>query len=252
MRTATGNDSNITAPSARRHPPGLYILFFTEMWERFAFYGMRALLMYYMTKCIFLPETAPVVLGYGPFKHVLELIFRRSFDVQELASQTYGLYTAFVYLTPFFGGIIADRWLGQRKAVIVGGVLMAAAEFMLMSQSLFFPALLLLILGNGMFKPNISTQVGTLYPHGDPRRDRAFSIFYMGINLGAFFSPLICGTIGEKYGWNYGFGAAGVGMMCGLVLYFWGQRYLSPDNVMQKTAAGDTTAHAPLTCCSAR
>jgi len=193
-----------------KHPAGLYVLFFTEMWERFSYYGMRAILVYYMMK---------------------QLLF-----AQEKASHVYGLYTGFVYFTPFFGGIIADRWLGQRKAVIVGAVLMAVAEFMLMSQDLFFPALVLLILGNGFFKPNISTQVGNLYAAGDHRRDRAFSIFYVGINVGAFFSPLICGTLGEKYGWKWGFCAAGVGMLAGLVLYLWGQKHLAPDNVMKQSA----------------
>ncbi|MBI5245098.1 MAG: peptide MFS transporter [Elusimicrobia bacterium] len=204
-----------------KHPKGLYILFFTEMWERFSYYGMRSILVYYMMK---------------------QLLF-----AQEKASNVYGLYTGFVYFTPFFGGIIADRWLGQRKAVIVGGILMAIGEFMLMSQGLFVPALILLILGNGFFKPNISTQVGNLYAAGDHRRDRAFSIFYVGINVGAFFSPLICGTLGEKFGWKWGFCAAGVGMLAGLALYLWGQSHLAPDNVMKQAAASEEKKAEPLT-----
>ena len=143
------------------HPKGLFVLFLTEMWERFSYYGMRALLVYYMMK---------------------HLMF-----TQGEASQIYGLYTGLVYLTPLFGGILADRVVGQRRAVILGGVLMAIGHFLMAFQSAFFPALLFLIMGNGAFKPNISTQVGSLYPAGDPRRDRAFSIFYVGINVGAFF-----------------------------------------------------------------
>lgn len=189
-------------------PVGLYVLFLTEMWERFSYYGMRALLVYYMIK---------------------QLMF-----TQTHASHIYGLYTGFVYLTPFFGGILADRVWGQRKAVIIGAVLMAIGHFLMAFQALFFPALLFLILGNGAFKPNISTQVGALYPQGDPRRDRAFSIFYVGINLGAFFSPLVCGTLGEVYGWHFGFGAAGVGMVVGLAIYLIGQPWLGPDIMEQR------------------
>lgn len=193
------------------HPKGLAVLFLTEMWERFSYYGMRALLVYYMIKQLML--------------------------TQGQASQIYGLYTGLVYLTPLFGGLLADRVLGQRRTVILGGVLMAIGHFLMAFQFLFFPALVFLILGNGAFKPNISTQVGNLYSAGDPRRDRAFSIFYVGINLGAFFSPLICGTLGEVYGWHYGFGAAGVGMVIGLSVYLFGQSWLAPDNLMKSGAA---------------
>ena len=181
-----------------RHPTGLYVLFFTEMWERFSYYGMRSLLVYYMMK---------------------HLQF-----TQEHSSEIYGLYTGFVYFTPFFGGILADRILGQRRIVILGAALMAIGHFLMAFERMFFPALIFLILGNGAFKPNISTQVGALYPPGDHRRDRAFSIFYMGINLGAFFSPLVCGTLGEKLGFHWGFGAAGVGMVIALLVYSRGQQ----------------------------
>lgn len=193
------------------HPKGLYVLFLTEMWERFSYYGMRSLLVYYMIK---------------------QLMF-----TQGEASQIYGIYTGLVYLTPLFGGILADRWLGQRRTVILGAVLMAIGHFLMAFQAIFFPALVFLILGNGAFKPNISTQVGTLYPSGDPRRDRAFSIFYVGVNLGAFFSPLVCGTLGEIYGWHYGFSAAGIGMVVGLTIYLSGQRWLAPDNLMARELA---------------
>ena len=215
------------------------------MWERFSYYGMRALLVYYMVKCLFLPGHSLAVFGYGAVKGALEWVFG-PLGTQALSSQVYGLYTGFVYMTPFFGGLIADRWLGRRKAVVVGGVLMAIAEFMLMNQRLFFAALLLLILGNGFFKPNISTQVGGLYAPGDHRRDRAFSIFYVGINLGAMLSPLIAGTLGEKYGWKWGFCAAGVGMLFGLAIYLFGQRHLAPDNVMRRAAAVEPKPVEPL------
>ncbi len=195
------------------HPKGLAVLFLTEMWERFSYYGMRSLLVYYMMK---------------------QLMF-----TQAEASQIYGLYTGLVYLTPFFGGILADRILGQRRAVILGAVLMAIGHFLMAFQVLFLPALVFLILGNGSFKPNISTQVGNLYPEGDPRRDRAFSIFYFGINLGALLSPLVCGTLGEVYGWHYGFTAAGVGMVIGLSIYLSGQYWLAPDNLMKRKLAAE-------------
>jgi POT family proton-dependent oligopeptide transporter len=202
------------------HPKGLYILFFTEMWERFSYYGMRTLLIYYMIK---------------------QLLF-----TQADASQIYGLYTGLVYFTPFFGGILADRLWGPRRMVIAGGVLMAIGHFVMAFESLFFPALALLIIGNGAFKPNISTQVGSLYPPDDPRRDRAFSLFYVGINVGAFLSPLICGTLGEVYGWHYGFGAAGVGMVVGLGIYLWGQRWLGPDQWVKPVPAAVETPKEAL------
>ena len=215
------------------HPIGLFVLFFTEMWERFSYYGMRALLVLYMTQYLFLQTKAGAyVFGFGVLKTTLESAFG-PLDIQPLSSQIYGLYTGLVYFTPFFGGILADRVFGQRKTVVIGGVLMAVGHFLMAIESMFLLALLFLILGNGCFKPNISTQVGNLYPKDDPRRDRAFSIFYIGINLGAFFSPLICGTLGQVYGWHYGFGAAGVGMVIGLIVYLWGQKYLAPDQKMK-------------------
>ncbi len=219
-----------------QHPLGLYILFFTEMWERFAYYGMRALLVYYMTKHLFLPEWKAKVLGHTALMAGLSRVFG-DLDVKQQSSQVYGLYTAFVYLTPLAGGYIADRYIGQRKSVYVGGVVMGAGLFTLMWEHLFYVGLVLLIVGNGFFKPNISTQVGSLYPKGDARRDRAFMIFYVGINLGAFLSPFICGTLGEsaRFGWAWGFGSAGVGMVGGLALYTFGQRYLAPDNVMKRS-----------------
>ena len=227
------------------HPVGLYILFFTEMWERFSYYGMRALLVLYLTgHLIASAQSGLYVFGFSALQGGIEAIFGHQ-NIQPLASQIYGLYTGLVYFTPFFGGMLADRLLGQRKTVVIGGVLMAIGHFMMAFEALFLVALLFLIIGNGCFKPNVSTQVGHLYPHGDPRRDDAFTIFYMGINLGAIFSPLVCGTLGQVYGWHYGFGAAGVGMVIGLIVYLFGQKYLAEDNLTK--AHEKHIAPAPLT-----
>lgn len=213
------------------HPIGLFVLFFTEMWERFSFYGMRALLVLYMTQYLIVTaQTGGTVMGFAGLQSGLEWMFG-PLAVQPLASQIYGLYTSFVYLTPLFGGLLADRILGQRKTVFLGGVLMAIGHFLMAIESLFLVALLFLVLGNGCFKPNISTQVGSLYREGDTRRDGAFTIFYMGVNLGAFFAPLVCGTLGQVYGWHYGFGAAGIGMIVGLIVYSFGQRFLAADQL---------------------
>ena len=218
------------------HPRGLTFLFATEMWERFSYYGMRSLLVLYMTKYLLLPEHAGDVRGLLTVKSALEAIFG-PLDVQPLSSQIWGLYTALVYFTPIFGGLLADRVLGQRRTVIIGAVLMAIGHFMMAVEQLFLFALLALILGNGAFKPNISTQVGGLYPPGDHRRDRAYSIFYVGINVGAFLAPLVCGTLGEKVGWHYGFAAAGVGMCIGLSIYLYALPMLPPDE-LQKSEGG--------------
>jgi POT family proton-dependent oligopeptide transporter len=219
------------------HPKGLFVLFLTEMWERFSYYGMRALLVLYMVNYLFKqPDVGARVLGFNAVRGAYEALFHVSFAAQPLSSWIYGLYTGFVYFTPFFGGLLADRILGQRRTVVVGGTLMAIGHFMMASEALFFPALFCLILGNGCFKPNISTQVGLLYPPGDRRRDSAFSIFYVGINIGAFLAPLVCGTLGQKVGWHWGFGAAGVGMVLGLIFYLMNQKYLAQDVLAQRRA----------------
>jgi proton-dependent oligopeptide transporter, POT family len=220
------------------HPPALAYLFATEMWERFSYYGMRALLVLYMLKYLFAPHRANEVLGLAPFQHALESVFG-PLAPQPLASQIYGFYTGLVYLTPILGGLLADRVLGQRRTVIVGATLMAIGHFMMAFEHLFLFALGFLILGNGAFKPNISTQVGALYAPGDRRRDRAFSIFYVGINLGAFLAPLICGTLGEELGWHYGFAAAGVGMTFGLAIYLAATPTL-PKDAFEKRATIST------------
>jgi proton-dependent oligopeptide transporter, POT family len=219
------------------HPRGLTFLFATEMWERFSYYGMRALLVLYMTKYLLSPGRAEGVVGLDGLRSVLESLFG-PLGVQPFASQIYGLYTGFVYLTPLFGGLLADRVLGQRRTVIIGAALMAAGHFMMAFESLFLLALTTLIVANGAFKPNIVTQVGGLYAPGDPRRDRAYSIFYVGINIGGFLAPLVCGTLGEELGWHYGFLAAGVGMTIALVVYLCGLPLLPPDAMHRLKAAG--------------
>ncbi len=225
------------------HPRGLAFLFATEMWERFSYYGMRALLVLYLVKYLLLPGHSEQVIGLATLKGGLESVFG-PLETQPFASQIYGLYTALVYLTPIAGGLLADRVLGQRRTVVIGAVLMAIGHFMMAFEPLLLFALLTLILGNGAFKPNISTQVGELYAPGDARRDRAFSIFYVGINIGAFFSPLVCGTLGEELGWHYGFAAAGIGMLAGLLIYLRGLRELPPDELQKAKAAHHE--HDPL------
>ncbi len=219
------------------HPRGLTFLFATEMWERFSYYGMRALLVLYMTKYLLIAGRADGVIGLDALRGALEGMFG-PLGTQPFASQIYGLYTGLVYLTPLFGGLIADRVLGQRRTVIIGAVLMAAGHFMMAFEPLFLIALTTLILANGAFKPNIVTQVGGLYAPGDHRRDLAYSIFYVGINVGAFLAPLVCGTLGEALGWHYGFLAAGVGMTIALAVYLFALPLLPPDERYRLRAAG--------------
>jgi POT family proton-dependent oligopeptide transporter len=196
-----------------------------------------------MTKYLLLADHSGNVVGLLGLKHALESVFG-PLDVQPLSSQIWGLYTGLVYFTPIFGGLLADRVLGRRRTVIIGAVLMAFGHFMMAVEQLFLFALLALILGSGCFKPNISTQVGGLYAPGDHRRDRAYSIFYVGINVGAFLAPLICGTLGEEAGWHYGFAAAGVGMCIGLCIYLYALPHLPQDGMHQARAA--RTEHPPL------
>jgi len=217
------------------HPRGLTFLFTTEMWERFSYYGMRSLLVLYMTKYLLLPDHAGSVAGLGALRHALEAVFG-PLGVQPFASNIFGLYTGLVYFTPILGGLLADKVLGRRYTVVIGAALMAVGHFMMAIEHLFIFALLVLILGNGCFKPNISTQVGGLYAPGDPRRDRAYSIFYVGINVGAMLAPFVCGTLGERVGWHYGFAAAGVGMCIGLCIYLYALPML-PQDELHKSAA---------------
>jgi len=228
------------------HPRGLFFLFSTELWERYAYYGMIALLTLYMVNYLFQPGHVEHVLGYSQIKHFVETwIAHRELSTQAFASQVYGIYGFLVYFAPLLGGIVADQYLGQRKAVLVGAVLLAAGYFMMSVESLFFFSIPMVFLGNGLFKPNISTQVGNLYTHGDPRHDRAFSIFYVGINIGGVLGPLICGTLGEEVAWSYGFIAAGVGIAGGAAIYLYGLRHLPQDALTRKRA--DNTVHEPFT-----
>ncbi|MFN3726603.1 MAG: peptide MFS transporter [Allosphingosinicella sp.] len=192
------------------HPRGLFVLFFAEMWERFSYYGMRALLIFYLTQhWLFSDERSGII---------------------------YGAYTALVYITPVLGGYLADRYIGQRKAVLYGAILLTFGHFLMGFEgtggqdsstiSIFWLALSFIIVGSGFLKANISVIVGQLYPRTDVRRDGAYTIFYMGINLGAAIGSLLCGYLGQTYGWSYGFGAAGVGMLLGLIVFIWGKPLL--------------------------
>lgn len=206
------------------HPRGLATLFFTEMWERFSYYGMRAILVLFMVSQI---ENGG--LGYG----------------DATATAIYGLYTGSVYLLALFGGWLADRYIGQRNAVFWGGVIISAGHFSMAVpyQSTFFLGLALIVVGTGLLKPNVSTIVGDLYPEGGSRRDAGFSIFYMGINVGAFTGPLLCGWLGENVNWHYGFSLAGIGMVLGLIQYKMTENYLGDAGVEPKARTdshGDT------------
>jgi proton-dependent oligopeptide transporter, POT family len=214
------------------HPKGLFYLFFAELWERFSFYGMRALLMLYMINEF--------------FTYITDEAYR-----EEMSFGIFAAYGSLVYATPVLGGMIADKFIGFKKSIMLGGILMALGHFCMafyfksdvlgfevsaINHFFFYAALALLIVGNGFFKPNISTMVGRLYPEGDDRRDSGFTIFYMGINAGAFLAPLVCGWLGYEYGWHYGFGAAGIGMIAGLLFFMKGMNDgVFGDNGQQPT-----------------
>lgn len=207
MTDAASLDAS-TAPGLRQgtlfgHPPGLTVLFMTQMWAEFSYFGLQALLVYYMTQ---------------------HLEF-----TQAKSSLIYGAYGAAAFFSPFFGGIIADRWLGRTRSVVTGAGLMMAGHFAMASEALLFPALVLVALGNGLFLPPLAVQVGSLYQDGDPRQTQAFSAYYMGINLGGLLAPLVCGTLGEIYGWHWGFAAAGLGMLVGMVIYLRFRHLLPAD-----------------------
>ena len=213
------------------HPVGLYVLFFTEMWERFSYYGMRALLVLYISATV----------GDGGLGWT-----------KASALELYGWYTMLVYVMSIPGGIIADKWLGQKKSVLYGAMILVAGHGILAIEELwaFYTGLGLIIFGVGLLKPNVSTMVGGLYKPGDVRRDKGFTIFYIGINVGAFLSAIIVGFVGENYGWHYGFGLAGIGMLLGLAVYIGGQKYLTHvGNYMGKSqdAAEIAEFKKPLT-----
>src|SRR3954464_434817 len=200
------------------HPRGLATLFFTEMWERFSYYGMRTILI------LFMVDQVRGGLGWNDKK----------------AGAVYGLYTAMVYLMCLGGGWVADRITGQRRAVLIGGIFISAGEFCLVvpSEASFYLGLVLLMFGTGLLKGNVSTIVGQLYAKGDPRRDSGFSIFYMGINIGALISPIICSYVGEKISWRLGFAVAGAGMLLGLIQYVLQAKYLG-DAGLRPATTGD-------------
>ena len=202
------------------HPPGLTVLFTTQMWAEFSFFGLQALLVYYMTKQLGFPQAK--------------------------SSLIYGAYGAAAFFSPFFGGVIADRWLGRTPSVIIGGVMMMLGHFAMASEALIFPALALVALGNGLFMPPLAIQVGSLYAHDDPRKAYAYSAYYMGINLGGLLAPLVCGTLGELYGWHWGFAAAGGGMAIGLIIYCTNLRLLPPEPSRSLATAKGTAAAAPV------
>ncbi|HET7201769.1 MAG TPA: peptide MFS transporter [Steroidobacteraceae bacterium] len=227
------------------HPKGLFYLAFTEAWERFSYYGMAALLVLYMVNQLLLPGHVEHVAGFEAFRGALESV-RGPMSTQALASQIFGLYTGFVYFTPLVGGLIADRWIGQRNAVIIGALAMAGGHLAMAFDRSFLLALVLLVVGSGFLKGNISAQVGALYPLSDEtRRTRGFAIFSTGINFGAVVGPLLCGLLAQLYGWHVGFGAAAMFMLGGLATYLAGYRHL-PARVPRRTRAEMASA-APLT-----
>lgn len=213
------------------HPKGLYVLFFTEMWERFSYYGMRAILILYLTA-----KTTEYNPGLGWDKvSALEL---------------YGWYTMMVYVMSVPGGLLADRVLGQKKTVMLGGFLLCIGHIVLAFDAVwaFYTGIVLIVLGVGALKPNISTMVGGLYATGDIKRDSAFTIFYIGINIGAFAAPLLVGYVGEVINWHYGFGLAGIGMLLGQIVYIWGQKYLTTvGNFVPVVRDKSTNKSVPLT-----
>ena len=224
----------VDQPAARAktffgEPRALAYLSFTEAWERFSFYGMTALLPLYLTQSLLLTGHVEHIAGFAEFRGGLETAFGHLSPIA-LASQIVGLYTAFVYFTPIFGGLVADRWLGQRRAVMLGAVLMSAGHLAMAFDMSFLLALVLLIAGCGLLKGNISTQVGALYAEGDAEgRTRAFTIFSMGINVGSVAGPLLCGLLAQIYGWHAGFGLAGILMIAGLMTYLAGYRRYPVD-----------------------
>ncbi|TCM22350.1 POT family proton-dependent oligopeptide transporter [Novosphingobium sp. PhB165] len=222
------------------HPRGLGYLSFVEGCERFSYYSMQTLLVLYMVKYLLLPENVGKVLGLSWLRgwHYAGL------EGQPLASAIFGDYTSLVYLTPILGGVIADRWLGRRATLIAGGIVMSLGHFLMAFEGMFLLALISLVVGVGLFKGNIASQVGELYKPEDLRRAMAFQIFYIGINVSVIAAPLIAGTLGEKVGWHYGFGTAGVVMVIGLLIYLKARPWLPEDN---RAARGQKVPRQPLT-----
>lgn len=216
------------------HPRGLMYLCFAESWERFSFFGMQTLLVLYMTHELLRPGHIERVLGFGAFRSAVEGV-RGPLSEGALASQIFGLYAGLVYLTPLFGGLVADRWLGRTLTVTIGAILMACGHFLMAFEWSFLPAMMLLVVGVGGFKGNITGQVGGLYAGGDPRRATAYQVFQFSVSTAVIVSGLVCGTLGEKAGWHYGFGAAGVGMLLGAAGYLRGRRWLPAQGPRSST-----------------
>jgi proton-dependent oligopeptide transporter, POT family len=219
------------------HPRGLAFLAFTEAWERFSYYGMQTLLVLYMAGQLLRPGHIEHIAGFTGFRAFIEHAYGGPLSVVALASAIFGLYTGLVYLTPIAGGIIADRWLGRTRTITIGALLMAAGHFLMAFDVSFLLALASLVTGVGCFKGNLASQVGALYATGDLRRADAFQIYFLFINAGVIAAPLTAGTLGEVYGWHYGFAAAGVGMVISLVIYRLGRKWLPADGVSERVAA---------------
>lgn len=222
-----------TSPELFGHPRGLTVLATTEMWERFSFYGMQALLMLYMTKYLLLPEHAGGVIGLAQFRAGVESVTGPLSDLA-FAAQTFGLYSGLIYVMPLAGAWLGDRVLGRTRTISIGCVLMAAGHLAMASEVLFIGALTLLILGSGCLLGNMAAQVGLLYSPEDQRRTRAFGVYLMTLNIGSLVAPLVIGTLGEKVSWHLGFGAAGIGMLIGLAIYLAGRRHMPPDRVVER------------------
>ena len=211
------------------HPRGLGYIAFAEAWERFSYYGMQTLLVLYMTRQLLHPGHVENIAGFTGFRAGLERAYGGPLSTVALASAIFGLYTGLVYLTPIAGGFIADRWLGRTRTITIGAILMTAGHFLMAFDFSFLLALLCLLTGVGCFKGNLASQVGSLYKPEDLRRADAFQIYYLFINGAVIASPLIAGTLGEVYGWHYGFGAAGIGMVLGLIIYLSGRQWLPKE-----------------------
>lgn len=210
------------------HPRGLAFIAFTEAWERFSFYGMQALLTLYMTGYLLKEGTVAGVAGFAALRRGLESVYG-PLSIQALASTVFSLYVGLIYFTPVLGGLLGDRYIGRKRAVLIGAVLLALGHFMMAFNASFLPALLSLIIGAGLLKGNLAAQVGGLYARDDSRRDSAYTVYVTAVNIGAFAAPLVCGTLGELYSWHYGFAAAGFGMLIGIAIYLSGLRYVPPD-----------------------
>jgi POT family proton-dependent oligopeptide transporter len=235
---ATEYSAVAVAPTARfangrdllGQPRGLFFIGATELWERISFHGMQALLVLYMVEQLLQPGHVENIVGFKGFRAAIEGV-TGPLSLQAFASQIFGLYVGFVYLVPVFGGLLGDRVLGRRRAVALGALLMTAGHFCMAFEASFLAALLLLILGAGVLRGNLASQVGDLYSDEDRRRETAFQIYFGVMNSGAFVAPLITGVLAQTYGWHYGFGFAGFGMLIGLVVYLSGGRDLPPDAV---------------------